>query len=286
VNVTFLVGEDQYNVNRRLQELTQGETSRVDGGDIFALDQAINGYDLFGNNPVIVIENLETLDADKLKAALKTLEGSEKTVLARYPKPAATILKTMKSLGGIESFPLPDKQTSRAWVQNIANTLGIELTRETLQLLSERATSDPDRVSNTLRLCQLGGMHKPGPKPLETLLGENVEESRPWTIVDLLIAGNPEKAWAEYGKLDIIAGSIYLTQTLRRAWTLKAANVKNAEEGASLLGIPAFQVGTPLKIAKRHSEIELAKLVMDSALSEISAKKGEDLGIIRVLKSI
>jgi DNA polymerase III subunit delta len=252
--VYLLLGDDEERKSRGVEKLRGGravEGYDASGTSPATIVSACNSFSLFGEGPFVVLRNLDAWNAAQKAVVVDYLEdpspGSDLILLGKKLGARERLLSAVKKSGEVHNFEQPKGKALVRWVVGHAKKLGLDLSEEIAEDLTERCSGDKMRLlQETEKLALYIGDGTATHDDVAALCPPDIQ-SNIFAFVDSLAAGERDRALKLLEDL-INTGEppLRLTFMIRRQFQLVARARALLERGtpqkevASQLKVPPF----------------------------------------------
>jgi DNA polymerase III subunit delta len=291
MTVYLLLGDDEERKSRGVEKLRAGRT--VEAYDASAIGpetlvSACNSFSLFGEGPFVVLKDLDAWNAAQKAVIVDYLEdlspGSDLILLGKKLGARESLLTAVKNSGEVHTFEQPTGKALVRWVVGHAKKLGLDLSEDVAEDLTNRCSGDKMRLlQETEKLVLYVGDGTAAHDDVAALCPPDVQ-SNIFAFVDSLAAGKRDKALRLLEDL-IATGEppLRLTFMIRRQFQLVVRARALIERGiprkeiASLLKVPPFVARKLEEQGRELDEEDLERALAQIQDLESGLKGGSDL---------
>lgn len=164
--ITLLIGENSFEIDRRLREIVtgfDGEVERINGDNLqlAQLPDILMGVSLFKSDRVVIIRNLSENKSiwlifgnwlDKVSPDIHLV------IIESKPDKRTATFKALKKVATVHEFNQwtdRDYMTAEKWATSEADKLGLKLDKQNAQFLVQRVGVDQWQLANSLQKLSL-----------------------------------------------------------------------------------------------------------------------------------
>jgi DNA polymerase-3 subunit delta len=291
VTVYLLLGDDEERKSRGVEKLRAGRT--LEAYDASAIGpetivSACNSFSLFGEEPFVVLRDLDAWNAAQKAVIVDYLEnpspGSDLILLGKKLGSRERLLSAVKRSGEVHTFEQPTGKALVKWLVGHAKKVGLDLPEDVAGDLANRCSGDKMRLlQETEKLALYVGEGTATHNDVAALCPPDIQ-SNIFAFVDSLAAGERDRA---IELLEDLIGTgeppLRLTFMIRRQFQLVARARALIERGtpqkevASRLKVPPFVARKLEEQGSKLDELELERALALIQDLESGLKGGSDL---------